>query len=437
MTAASSMNASSMNEHVLDDSAGDDSTRSRASGIVDVLDGGIERSPIERLPIERGAVAPSFAERSPVDRQSVDRQGAEPEASDVASAVEAVSPQAVSHRAMTPRAVPHRAVSHQDEDIEITTDHGERASASSVDDDTIEVSDDEIETAEPATYRASMPSLSSYVPLPASNGSSPPLGPMRSRPPARPSSRPRPSTSSSLPPPRSSRPSGVDPWALANKTLELSHANAYIVQLQELVAFRDARIIELEDNLAKARIKHEDLERRLLERRSSEDGSRRAAVREIAPVVEIDVADIEGELPAIAETRRATVHHVSGAGGSGPGLRDAPLSADAGAGARDRDVDVDRGLPDAERDSNAPTDGGADIVRDASEDDLQQISGIGPRFEAALRKQGITRLSQIAAWSEADVRQVAKALKIPKSRIVKGRWVEVAREVIGTRVASE
>jgi predicted flap endonuclease-1-like 5' DNA nuclease len=418
MTAASSMNASSMNERVLDDSAGDDSTRSRASGIVDVLDGGIERSPIERLPIERGAVDLSFAERSPVDRQSVDRQGEEREASDVASAVEAVSP---------------REVSPRDEDIEITTDHGERASASSVDDDTIEVSDDEIETAEPATYRASMPSLSSYVPLAASNGSSPPLGLMRSRPPARPSSRPRPSTSSSLPPPRSSRPSGVDPWALANKTLELSHANAYIVRLQELVAFRDARIIELEDNLAKARIKLEDLERRLLERRSSEDGSRRAAVREIAPVVEIDVADIEGELPAIAETRRATVHHVSGAGGSGPGLRDAPLSADAGAGARDRDVDVDRGLPDAERGSNAPT----DIVRDASEDDLQQISGIGPRFEAALRRQGITRLSQIAAWSEADVRQVAKALKIPKSRIVKGRWVEVAREVIGTRVASE
>jgi predicted flap endonuclease-1-like 5' DNA nuclease len=72
-----------------------------------------------------------------------------------------------------------------------------------------------------------------------------------------------------------------------------------------------------------------------------------------------------------------------------------------------------------------------------SDDDLQQISGIGPRFEAALRKHGITRLSQIAAWSDADVRQVAKALKIPKSRIVKGRWVEVAREVIGTRAASE
>ena len=70
-------------------------------------------------------------------------------------------------------------------------------------------------------------------------------------------------------------------------------------------------------------------------------------------------------------------------------------------------------------------------------EDLQRIAGIGPRFEAALRKQGITRLSQIAAWSEADVRVVAKALKIPKSRIVKGRWVEVAREVIGTRAASE
>jgi NADH-quinone oxidoreductase subunit E len=70
-------------------------------------------------------------------------------------------------------------------------------------------------------------------------------------------------------------------------------------------------------------------------------------------------------------------------------------------------------------------------------DELRSIAGIGPRFEAALRKQGITRLAQIAAWSEDDVRQVAKALKIPKSRIVKGRWIESAREAIGTRAASE
>jgi NADH-quinone oxidoreductase subunit E len=62
-------------------------------------------------------------------------------------------------------------------------------------------------------------------------------------------------------------------------------------------------------------------------------------------------------------------------------------------------------------------------------EDLQRIAGIGPRFEAALRKQGITRVSQIAAWSDADLRQAAKALKIPKSRIIKGRWIETAREL--------
>jgi predicted flap endonuclease-1-like 5' DNA nuclease/uncharacterized coiled-coil protein SlyX len=405
MTAASSMNASSMNERALDDLAGDDSTRSRASGIVDVLDGGVVRSPVER----------SHTERSPVGRSSVDRQEGEREASQVASAVDS------GH--------------HRDADIEITTDHGEHSKASSVDDDTIEVSDDEIETAEPATYRPSMPSLSSYVPLPSSNGSSS-LGLMRSRPPARPSSRPRSSNGSSLPPPRSSRPSGIDPWALANKTLELSHANAYIVELEERVAFRDARIIELEDNLAKARRKLEDLERRLLDRRSSEESSRAAASREIAPAVEVDLADVEGDVPAITETRPAIVHWVSGNGSSGERSREMSLAGGAGLGAA-RDGDVDREGADADRDSDPGVIGGPAIVRGASEDDLQQISGIGPRFEAALRKQGITRLSQIAAWSEADVRHVAKALKIPKSRIVKGRWVEVAREVIGTRAASE
>jgi NADH-quinone oxidoreductase subunit E len=70
-------------------------------------------------------------------------------------------------------------------------------------------------------------------------------------------------------------------------------------------------------------------------------------------------------------------------------------------------------------------------------EDVRRIAGIGTRFEAALRKQGITSIRQIAAWSDADVRQVAKALKIPKSRIVKGGWIEAAREMIGSRSTSE
>jgi len=238
-----------------------------------------------------------------------------------------------------------------------------------------------------------------------------------------------------LPPPRhlingSSRPPGVDPWLLANKTLELSHAQARIAELEDQVAFRDARILELEENLAKARRKLEDVESR------SRPGAAVVAPTGIsassptsaslAPVV------AEPERPVVTETRPAAV---------------APLATPqegrvrAAAIATPNDDDEDESdLTFGSDDAGSSRFGGEGVsamMRGGSDDDLQQISGIGPRFEAALRKHGITRLSQIAAWSDADVRQVAKALKIPKSRIVKGRWVEVAREVIGTRAASE
>jgi predicted flap endonuclease-1-like 5' DNA nuclease len=268
------------------------------------------------------------------------------------------------------------------------------------------------------------------------------LGLSRSVPPTPPSSRPRPpSSASSLPPPRSSRPS-YDPWALANKTLELKHANTYIAELQELVAFRDARIAELEDNLAKARRRLEDLERRLFDLSSREldievtpasvpgvaapISSKPATLPAVSPGVSPAPAlqSDEREVPLVTETRPALVLPLPSA--EARGMTSSARAEDDGDGLEELASDPDPSPGD-----------GVLLARGGSEDNLQQISGIGPRFEAALRKQGITRLSQIAAWSEADVRQVAKALKIPKSRIVKGRWVEVAREVIGTRAASE
>jgi predicted flap endonuclease-1-like 5' DNA nuclease len=426
--------ASSMNEGALDDSADDDSTLSRQSGIVDMLEeaavarASIARSPSDHSPIDVGAIDQSNVVRTRMDREQVER-----EASPLASAVESGN--------------------NRGEDIDITTDDGPEptnpglngsaqngsalngsglngsglngsaqngsaqngsaegsvdATKPSLDDSIIEVSDEEIETAEPtASYRAPQPSFSSFAPPSSSPASSPRV---RSRPPAPPSSRPRSSLNgSSLPPPRPSRPSSSDPWALANKTLELRHATARIVELEELVAFRDARILELEENLAKARRKLEDLEQLYSERRSSE--------------VDRRTGDAKVDRPVVTETRPALVFPMPRPDSRDEGDGDEEFADEL---ARDSDFGSGEGIVAAQNDSQT-----------GAEDDLQQISGIGPRFEAALRKQGITRLSQIAAWSESDVRQVAKALKIPKSRIVKGRWVEVAREVIGTRVASE
>jgi len=193
----------------------------------------------------------------------------------------------------------------------------------------------------------------------------------------------------SAPPSANGRAAGVDPWLLANKALELSRANARIVELEELVAYRDAHIIELEDQLAKLRRK----------------------LGEPAPAVQVTAAEAA---PVAASPERAPIANTEDDG-------DEDFAEDA-------DRESDYGTTPLESMS----------VRGATpEEDLQQITGIGPRFEAALRKQGITRLSQIAAWSDSDVRQVAKALRIPKSRIVKGRWIEAAREAIGTGAASE
>jgi predicted flap endonuclease-1-like 5' DNA nuclease len=295
----------------------------------------------------------------------------------------------------------------RDDEIEITTEDAEhhRAASAAAEDEAIEVSDEEIETTEASPLRATQPSPSSSFDV------------ARSRPPMRPSLRPRAPSSVPLPPPRNgslppSGRTGVDPWLLANKTLELAHAHARITELEELVAFRDARIAELEESLVKAR-------RRLGEAPVSSMQLPRAAALEAEPAV---VTQTRSAVTLPAE--RAPIGPAT-VGGTRPEPFDGEDEADG------------EDLDELERDSAFDGEIAARVPASGAEEDLQQISGIGPRYEAALRKQGITRLSQIAAWSEADVRSVAKALKIPKSRIVKGRWVEVAREVIGTRAASE
>jgi predicted flap endonuclease-1-like 5' DNA nuclease len=299
-----------------------------------------------------------------------------------------------------------------------------------LDDGAIEVLDDEIEVAAELPARPTLPS--------------PPSSPgvIRSRPPIRPSGRPRPpSSNSALPPPRaltgsepasgrppSSRSSNSDPWLLANKTLELSRAHARIAELEEQVAFRDARILTLEEKLQKAQQRLDDLEQKPGVGR---DGARpvrsAASTKPVVTETRLMAAPVKPEV-------KAAVKPAADVGASPRVSTSAVAPALARVEAEDEEADE---LEDDSVSSSDGMDAGGALEGDAVESDLRQISGIGPRFEAALRKQGITRLSQVAAWSDADVRQVAKALKIPKSRIVKGRWVEAAREAMGARAASE
>lgn len=443
---------------------------------------------------------------------------------------------------------------HRDDEFEVDADLDEKqvkaardaqlprpqtqASDSANAEEIIEVTDAEIE---PLPARTTQPSPAASAPTSSPRVSAAPP-PQRSRPPERPSVRPRgsfppgglppiqggagPSTPGSLPPPRgsspgfpspfastppsaapgSSHPSGqsqssVDPWLLANRTLELSRAQARIAELEEFIAFRDARIVALESQLAEAESKLSELEQRLGPR--SEGARARsaslAAPREAAKQPQPNVPSLEsaaakpaatrppgGDAPKPAESPKAAARSrepepsglekpsevtvvrpvtpsqaspaptarsmpapaparasvaaapvPAAATVAAPPAAAAPLSAADSTSPADAELDdsADSLIPDSMPAPSAQPVQGSTSTRGG--DDLRSIAGIGPRFEAALRKQGITRLAQIAAWSEDDVRQVAKALKIPKSRIVKGRWVESAREAIGTRAASE
>jgi predicted flap endonuclease-1-like 5' DNA nuclease len=58
---------------------------------------------------------------------------------------------------------------------------------------------------------------------------------------------------------------------------------------------------------------------------------------------------------------------------------------------------------------------------------LRRIRGIGPGYQRLLEQLGITRVQQVAAWSQADVLGFAEKLKIRPERIVKDDWVGQAK----------
>jgi predicted flap endonuclease-1-like 5' DNA nuclease/uncharacterized coiled-coil protein SlyX len=247
---------------------------------------------------------------------------------------------------------------------------------------------------------------------------------------------------------------------LANKTLELGRANARISALEDQIAFRDARIMTLEERLEAAQLKIEELERKqdalpplagasapasgstgahapppssfaASSLAASSAGARGASKPAIAIPKPADVAKAVEAKPAPARAtngKRETEREDASDAASAASASLTP-EAPALAGESESSGSIPPEADEAQANGAAAPPSGPEDVR--------RIADIGNRLEAALRKQGITRISQIAAWSDADVRQVAKALKIPKSRIVKGRWIEAAREMIGSRSTSE
>ncbi|HWK65941.1 MAG TPA: dipeptide ABC transporter ATP-binding protein [Rhizobiaceae bacterium] len=112
----------------------------------------------------------------------------------------------------------------------------------------------------------------------------------------------------------------------------------------------------------------------------------------------------------------------------------APLQIGEGRQAEDADV-----APAFE--GKVPPDFGGDGIRPAGigrpekPDDLQMISGIGPRIEAKLQGLGIYRFAQVAGWTKAEREWVDRQLGL-RGRIAREDWVRQA-EVLARGGAAE
>ena len=77
----------------------------------------------------------------------------------------------------------------------------------------------------------------------------------------------------------------------------------------------------------------------------------------------------------------------------------------------------------------------APAATDETADDLSRIKGVGPKLKALLISLGVTRFSQIAAWSDEDIDRIDAQLGQFEGRIRRDNWVEQARLLAGDDMA--
>jgi predicted flap endonuclease-1-like 5' DNA nuclease len=68
-------------------------------------------------------------------------------------------------------------------------------------------------------------------------------------------------------------------------------------------------------------------------------------------------------------------------------------------------------------------------------DDLRRIKGIGPKLVTLLASLGVTRFSQIAEWSDADIDRIDAQLGTFAGRVRRDSWVEQAKFLAAGDVA--
>ena len=64
-------------------------------------------------------------------------------------------------------------------------------------------------------------------------------------------------------------------------------------------------------------------------------------------------------------------------------------------------------------------------------DDLTQLTGVGPAFAKKLNEAGVTSFAQIAAWDAAEIERLDGEISGLKTKAEKGDWVAEAKKLAG------
>ncbi len=68
----------------------------------------------------------------------------------------------------------------------------------------------------------------------------------------------------------------------------------------------------------------------------------------------------------------------------------------------------------------------------AANDDLTQLTGVGPAFVKKLNEAGVTGFAQIAAWDAAEIDRLDGEISGLKTKAEKGDWVAEAKKLAGS-----
>lgn len=67
------------------------------------------------------------------------------------------------------------------------------------------------------------------------------------------------------------------------------------------------------------------------------------------------------------------------------------------------------------------------MTAQGSDSELTRIKGLGPKLAATLAELGVTRIDQIAAWTEKDIDRIDSQLGRFQGRIRRDAWIEQAK----------